>query len=378
MSGVRKINVGFVGWRGMVGSVLMERMKKENDFKDIKPIFFTTSQKGQPGPDFGNGSSLLEDAYDIQKLKDLDVIVTCQGSDYSENIFPKLSEAGYKGYWLDAASAFRQNNDSIICLDPVNLEVIKSGLRDNIKVFCGGNCTVSLMLMALDGLFKSTEVQWITSMTYQSVSGAGAKNIKELIHQMAVVTDKLRSHPDGLNRAALELDAEIQKICQSNELPTKEFGFPMVGNVLPWIDSDLGDGSSKEEWKGYAETNKILGLSNKPVSVDGVCVRVANMRCHSQALTIKISENLSEEEFSKAIDSANSWVEVIENSKTESLKKLTPIHTSGTLKIPVGRIRKINNSENIFTLFTVGDQLLWGAAEPIRRSLNIVKEFLSK
>ena len=340
-------NVGFIGWRGMVGSVLMERMQQENDFANINPVFFTTSQAGQAAPTFaGKDAGTLKDAFDINELKKLDIIVTCQGGDYTNDVYPKLKATGWDGYWVDAASALRMEKDAIIVLDPVNQHVISDGLKNGIKTYVGGNCTVSLMLMALGGLFKQNLVEWISVATYQAASGAGAKNMRELLVQMAV-TAKMRN----------------------SDFPIDNFGAPLAGSLIPWIDKLWENGQTKEEWKGYAETNKILGLSDNPIPVDGLCVRIGALRCHSQAFTIKLKRDIPLAEIEQILASHNEWVKVIPNDKETTLRELTPTKVTGTLSVPVGRLRKLNMGPEYLAAFSVGDQLLWGAAEPIRRIL---------
>ena len=363
-----------VGWRGMVGSVLMERMQAENDFRDIEPIFFTTSQVGQPAPDIGRELPALQDANDVDALKAMDIIVTCQGGDYTKAVFPKLREAGWQGYWIDAASSLRMADDALIVLDPVNLDVIKDGIARGVKNFVGGNCTVSLMLMALGGLFNKGLVEWTSAMTYQAASGAGAQNMRELIAQMGMAhqgVERLLADPGS---AILDIDSQVAKIMRSSDFPTANFGFPLAGSLLPWIDSELENGQSREEWKAQAECNKILGTESNPVPVDGTCVRIGAMRCHSQALTVKLTKNVPLDEVEQIIAEANDWVSVVPNHKEETLKALTPAAVTGKLDIPVGRLRKLSMGPEYLNAFTVGDQLLWGAAEPLRRMLRILKE----
>lgn len=364
------LKIGFIGWRGMVGSVLMERMIQERDFHDYEAIFFTTSNIGGKGPDIGMSTPALQDAYDLDILASLDIAVTCQGSDYTKKIYPELKKRGWKGYWIDASSGLRMENDSIIVLDPVNRAVIDNGLKSGIKSYIGGNCTVSLMLMAIGGLFENNLVEWITSMTYQAASGAGANNMKELVAQMAAIG--AINNPD---LSAVELDRLITNEMRGKAFPTQFFGAPLAGSLIPWIDAALESGQTKEEWKGYAETNKILGTKT-PIPVDGICVRVSAMRCHSQGLTIKLKKDVPLDELIEMIAGANDWVKVVPNDKPSTLKYLSPAAVSGTLTVPVGRIRKMKLGPEYLTAFTVGDQLLWGAAEPIRRILNIVIDYL--
>jgi aspartate-semialdehyde dehydrogenase len=370
------VKVGFIGWRGMVGSVLMDRMITENDFTGFEPVFFSTSQVGQNGPDIGMDIPPLKDAYDITELTTTDIIVTCQGSDHTKKVFPQLREKGWKGYWIDASSALRMDDDSIIVLDPVNRDVIDKALEGGVKDFIGGNCTVSLMLMAVGGLFHKGLVEWITSMTYQAASGAGAKNMRELVEQMAYIGNASGDLLSSTATAALELDKKVLEAMHEGAFPTANFGFPLAGSVLPWIDSELENGQSREEWKGIAETNKIL-QTETAIPIDGLCVRIASMRCHSQALTIKLTKDVSVDEITNIIAGANDWVKVVPNIKEETLKYLTPAAVTGKLDVPVGRIRKLNIGPEYLTLYTVGDQLLWGAAEPIRRMFRIALEYIS-
>lgn len=368
------MRVGFVGWRGMVGSVLLNRMHEEKDFqKDFEPTFFTTSQTGQPGPDVGKGSQPLQDAKDIKNLADMDVIISCQGGDYTSEVYPELRQSGWKGYWIDAASTLRMADDSIIVLDPVNKNVIEESLDKGIKSYIGGNCTVSLMLMGLNGLFREGLVEWLSTMTYQSASGAGARNMRELVQQMQVIGDESRKLTDDPATAALELDKKVDEIMRSPSLPTENFGAALAGSALPWIDRLVDDGQTREEWKGFAETNKIL-QTKSPVPVDGICVRIGAMRCHSQAFTIKLKKNASIKEIEQIIASGNDWVKVVPNDKESTIEQLTPAVVNGTMDIPVGRIRKMKMGEEYLTCFSVGDQLLWGAAEPLRRMLGILLE----
>lgn len=370
--------VGFVGWRGMVGSVLMDRMVQEDDFADIEPIFFTTSQLGQPGPTLnghlGNVAP-LQDANDIESLAKLDIIVTCQGGDYTKAVYPELRKAGWNGYWIDAASALRMSDDALIVLDPVNISVIKDGIANGTKNFIGGNCTVSLMLMGLGGLFNQGLVEWASAMTYQAASGAGAKNMRELISQMGAVEQSAATELADPASAILEIDRKVAETMRSGDFPTDNFGAPLAGSLLPWIDVQLENGQSKEEWKGQSETNKILGRSGESlVPVDGLCVRIGAMRSHSQALTIKLTKNAPMDEIEGILAEANDWVKVIPNDRDITLKELTPATVTGNLHVPVGRLRKMNMGGEYLSAFTVGDQLLWGAAEPLRRMLRILLE----
>ncbi|GAB4558420.1 MAG: aspartate-semialdehyde dehydrogenase [Geothermobacteraceae bacterium] len=364
------MNVGFVGWRGMVGSVLMQRMQEENDFALITPVFFSTSQAGQDAP-FGAGKLL--DATNIDELKKLDVIVTCQGGDYTREIFPQLRGAGWQGYWIDAASTLRMDKDAVIILDPVNRRVIDQALAEGKKDFIGGNCTVSLMLMALGGLFRAGLVEWLSSMTYQAASGAGAPNMRELLAQMGHLHASVAEELADPASAILEIDRKVTAELQGDAIPKEHFGFPLAGSLLPWIDREVEDGQSREEWKGYAETNKILG-NETPIPIDGICVRVGAMRCHSQALTIKLTKDVPIDEIEQLLANDNDWVELVPNRKEETLARLTPAAVSGTLKTPVGRVRKMKMGPQYLSAFTCGDQLLWGAAEPLRRMLRILLE----
>lgn len=367
------MKVGFVGWRGMVGSVLMGRMLEENDFASIEAEFFTTSNVGGQAPDIGKAVPPLKDAYDIEALKALDVIVTCQGGDYTQRVFSSLREAGWEGYWIDAASTLRMSDDGIIVLDPVNQDVIQEGLKNGAKNFIGGNCTVSLMLMALGGLFKEGLVEWVSAMTYQAASGAGAQNMRELITQMGEIHGAVQPLLDDPASAILDIDRQVAEKMRG-DLSTQQFGAPLAGSLLPYIDKQMESGQSKEEWKAEVETNKILGCADSPIPIDGVCVRVGAMRCHSQALTIKLKKDIPLAQIESLIAGANDWVKWIPNDRDESLRELTPTKVTGTLSIPVGRLRKLSMGPEYLSAFTVGDQLLWGAAEPLRRMLNILQE----
>lgn len=366
--------VGFVGWRGMVGSVLMERMVAENDFADIEPVFFSTSQVGQAGPDVGKDIAVLGDAKSIDELKALDVIVTCQGGDYTNEVYPKLREAGWDGYWIDAASALRMQENSVIVLDPVNRNVIDQALDKGVKDYVGGNCTVSLMLMALGGLFNEGLVEWASSQTYQAASGAGAQNMRELIAQMGKIHGDVADKLADPASAILDIDRQVAATMRSSELPTANFGHSLAGSLLPWIDKEMENGQSKEEWKAQAETNKILGRSANPIALDGTCVRIGAMRCHAQALTVKLTKDVPMDEIHDIIARSNDWVKVVPNNKEDTLRDLTPTAVTGTLGVPVGRLRKLNMGNDFLNAFTVGDQLLWGAAEPLRRMLRILLE----
>jgi aspartate-semialdehyde dehydrogenase len=368
------LKVGFVGWRGMVGSVLMQRMREEGDFDLIEPVFFTTSNPGGKGPDVGRDVPPLKDAKDIAELRAMDIIISCQGGDYTTEIFPKLRAAGWHGHWIDAASTLRMGKDAVIILDPVNRNVIQDALAKGGRNWIGGNCTVSLMLMALGGLFRENLVEWATSMTYQAASGAGAQNMRELLLQMGeahrVAEDLLRDPASAI----LDIDREVAGTLRDERFPTAQFGVPLAGSLIPWIDKDLGNGQSKEEWKGAAETNKILGREAGPTPIDGLCVRIGAMRCHSQALTIKLTRDVPLDEINGILASANDWVKVIPNEREASMRELTPAAVTGKLAVPVGRLRKMSMGGEYLSAFTVGDQLLWGAAEPLRRMMRILVE----
>ncbi len=364
--------VGFVGWRGMVGSVLMERMRAEKDFGDIEPVFFTTSQVGQPAPDVGRDVPPLKDATDIDELKALDIVITCQGGDYTKDVYPRLRGAGWDGYWIDAASALRMADDALIVLDPVNLNVIKRGIADGVKNYVGGNCTVSLMLMGLGGLFNEGLVEWASAMTYQAASGSGAQHMRELITQMGAIHDGASDLLEDPASAILDIDHRVAQTMRGGDFPAQQFGYPLAGSLLPWIDTAMESGQSREEWKAEAESNKILGRGDNPVPVDGTCVRVGAMRCHAQALTIKLTRDVPLDEIQQIIGEANDWVNVVPNEKDATLRELTPAAVTGKLDIPVGRLRKLSMGGEYLNAFTVGDQLLWGAAEPLRRMLRIL------
>jgi len=363
--------VGLVGWRGMVGSVLMERMMAEKDFEKFTPIFFTTSQAGQKAP-MGVDAPALIDAHNVDALMEMDIILSCQGGSYTEAVRPKLEENNWKGYWIDAASTLRMDEKSIIVLDPVNNDIIEEGLARGIKNYIGGNCTVSLMLMALGGLFENDAVEWLTSMTYQAASGAGAKSMEELVSQMRYIGDKAGEILDNPAAAILDLDRNVTNTIRSGGFPVDNWAVPLGASLIPWIDRAMDNGQTREEWKGLVETNKILGRSENPVPIDGQCVRISSMRCHSQAFTIKLKKNLPIDEVNAMLAANNDWVKVVPNLREETIKDLTPAAVTGTLTVPVGRIRKMNLGEKYLTAFSVGDQLLWGAAEPLRRILNII------
>jgi aspartate-semialdehyde dehydrogenase len=372
--------VGLVGWRGMVGSVLMKRMQDEGDFDHIEPVFFTTSNPGGDAPKMAKNETKLKSATDIAELSKCEIIISCQGGDYTTEVYPQLRTSGWNGYWIDAASTLRMKDDAIIVLDPVNLNVIKDGLTRGVKNFIGGNCTVSCMLMGLGGLFKNDLVDWMTSMTYQAASGGGAQHMRELLTQFGTINASVKHLLDDPASAILEIDRTVlatQHGLSADE--TKQFGVPLGGNLIPWIDKDLGNGQSKEEWKAGAETNKILGrsLGNKlgfgnVVPIDGLCVRIGAMRCHSQALTIKLKKDVPLDEVNDIIANDNQWVKFVPNTREDSMRDLTPAAVTGSLTIPVGRVRKMSMGPEYLSAFTVGDQLLWGAAEPLRRMLRIV------
>jgi len=366
--------VGLVGWRGMVGSVLMNRMVEEQDFDLIEPVFFTTSQAGKAAPNFGKDAGVLLDATDIEELKKMDVVITCQGGDYTKAVYPKLRQAGWNGYWIDAASSLRMDDEAIIILDPVNQNVIKDGISKGVKTFVGGNCTVSLMMMGLGGLFEHKAIDWITSMTYQAASGGGAKHMRELLAGMGVLNQSVAAELADPASAILEIDRKVTAQLNDQGFPSENFIVPLAGSLIPWIDSDLGNGQSREEWKGGAETNKILGHSGIQIPVEGICVRIGTMRCHSQAFTIKLNKDIPLDEISDMLASHNQWAKVVPNDKESTINQLTPAKVTGTLDVPVGRLRKLAMGGDYLSAFSVGDQLLWGAAEPLRRMLRILLE----
>ena len=367
--------VGFVGWRGMVGSVLMQRMREENDFAGIEPVFFSTSNAGGRAPDWAGGS-VLQDAHDIEALKKLPVIVTTQGGDYTSAVHSKLRSSGWNGYWIDAASTLRMSPDAVIVLDPVNRSVIDQAMAHGTKDYVGGNCTVSCMLMGLAGLFHAGLIEWMTSMTYQAASGGGAQHMRELLNQFGLINDCVSDQLEDPASAILSIDKGVLDLQRSGQLPVDHFGVPLAGNLIPWIDKDMGNGVSREEWKAGAETNKILGrgegFDQPAIPIDGLCVRIGAMRCHSQALTIKLTRDVGLDEIVDLLGNGTPWAKVIPNSKDETLTDLSPVAVTGTLDIPVGRLRKMTMGPQYLSAFTVGDQLLWGAAEPLRRMLNIV------
>lgn len=366
-------NIGFVGWRGMVGSVLLERMGAEGDFAAIAPHFYSTSQVGDPAPEVGCPAPPLLDAYDITALACHDAIVSCQGSDYTEQVLPQLRRSGWAGYWIDAARSKRMDDDSVIVLDPVNRAVIDRGLESGIKNYIGGNCTVSLMLMALDGLFRNGWVEWLTAMTYQSASGAGAKGMLELMHQMRALGDGCAELLADPATSALEIDQRFGTAISGDDYPTEIFGAPLAGSLIPWIDTAMEGGSTLEEWKAHAEGNKILG-TNPAIPIDGICVRVGAMRCHSQAFTIKLKSDVPLDEIESALAEANDWVSFVPNEMNATRQRLSPAAVSGSLEIPIGRVRRLRMGSDYLGAFSVGDQLLWGAAEPLRRVLKILRE----
>ena len=377
------LDVGFIGWRGLVGSVLLERMRGEGDFSGISPTFYSTSSPGGPGPaGLGFDSGRLGDAHDIGALARHDVIVTCQGGDYTRKVHPRLRAAGWNGYWIDAASALRMEPETMLVLDPVNADVIAEGLACDRRDFCGANCTVSLMLMALAGLFKAGLVEWMTSMTYQAASGAGAAHMRELASQMAAIGAAVREPLADPASSALALDRSVREALADDGFPRSRFGAPLAASLLPWIDRPIGSGGqTREEWKGFEEGNKILrpiGGNVPPVPIDGVCVRIGSMRCHAQAFTIKLREDRPLEEIEALIANAHDWVRVVENTPEATLAELTPAAVSGRLDIAVGRIRKLAMGGEYLTAFSVGDQLLWGAAEPLRRMLGILRSHLGE
>ena len=372
-----QMKVGLIGWRGMVGSVLVQRMRAERDFDLIDPVFFSTSQSGAAAPAVGKAASAVppvKDARDLGELSTCDVLISCQGGDYTTEIHPALRKLGWTGFWIDAASTLRMKDDAVIILDPVNRDVIDRSVERGGRDFIGGNCTVSLMLMAMTGLFRAGLVEWVSAMTYQAASGAGAQNMRELASQMGAAHASVASLLADPASAIADIDREMAATLRGSDFPTKQFGHPLAGSLLPWIDKDLGNGQSREEWKGMAECNKILGRAGQAIPVDGICVRVGAMRCHSQALTVKLTHDVPLNEIESLLASAHEWVRVIPNEKERSLAELTPAAVTGTLTVPVGRLRKLAMGGEYLTAFTVGDQLLWGAAEPLRRMLRIIHE----
>ncbi len=362
--------VGLIGWRGMVGSVLMERMQQENDFALIDAVFFSTSQAGQKAPSFnGKDYGVLQDAYNLDALKAMDIIITAQGGDYTTKMYKALRQSGWNGYWIDAASTLRMENDTKIILDPVNHDVLDKALNDGIKSYIGGNCTVSLLLIALAGLIKTGNVEWISTQTYQAASGAGAKNMRELLCQMGALYDCVNTELADPHSSILDIERKVRTKMNDASFPTQNFGAPLAGSALPWIDKELDNGQSREEWKGQAETNKILNTSSV-IPVDGLCVRVGALRCHSQAFTIKLKKDVSIPTVEELLAAHNPWAKVVPNDREITMRELTPAAVTGTLTTPVGRLRKLNMGPEFLSAFTVGDQLLWGAAEPLRRMLR--------
>ena len=366
------MKVGLIGWRGMVGSVLMQRMREERDFEVIDAVFFTTSNVGGEAPAEGRGVP-LQDAFDLVSLAAMDTIISCQGGDYTTDIFPKLRAAGWTGYWIDAASTLRMEDDAVIILDPVNRQLIDDALAKGVKNFIGGNCTNSILLMGLGGLFHAGLVEWVSSMTYQAASGAGAQNMRELLNQMGAAHASVADLLADAKSPILEIDRKLAETLRAAEFPTEHFGAPLAGSLIPWIDKQLDNGQSKEEWKGQAEVNKILGTA-QTIPVDGLCVRIGAMRCHSLALTIKLNADLPLGEIEALIKNANPWVKFVPNERSISVRELTPAAVTGKLDVAVGRVRKLNLGDNYLSAFVCGDQLLWGAAEPLRRMLLILLE----
>lgn len=367
------MRVGFIGWRGMVGSVLLQRMTAENDFNDLECAFFSTSNAGGSAPDIGHGPGSLLDANDLDALADQEVLITCQGGDYTQAIFPALRQQGWRGVWIDAASTLRMEDDAVLVLDPVNGDAIRQALVDGKSTFIGANCTVSLMLMGLAGLIRTGQVEWISSMTYQAASGAGARGMRELVQQMRQIGVESAHLLNDPATAALTLDAQVSQTLRGDSLSTDQWGAALAGSALPWIDRLVDDGQTREEWKAMVEANKILGLST-PLPVDGLCVRIGAMRCHAQALTIKLRSHIAMDEVTTLINDAHEWTRVVPNTQADSVTHLTPAAVAGSLNVPVGRLRKMKLGPNFITAFTVGDQLLWGAAEPLRRMLRILRE----
>jgi len=366
------LRVGIVGWRGMVGSVLVQRMREERDFDLIEPVFFSTSQAGGKGPAIGKDSGPVQNAMDVEALKRLPVIIACQGGDYTSEVHPRLRSAGWKGYWIDAASALRMKDHAAIILDPVNMPVIERALAAGVRDYIGSNCTVGLMLMGMAGLFRHDLVEWVTCMTYQAASGAGAANMRELVEQMAHVGDRAKPVLADPEASVLDIERRVTDALRNGGMPREHFGQALAGSLLPWIDKDLGNGQSREEWKAQAEANKMLGRSERPIPVDGICVRIGALRCHSQALTLKLKRDVPLDELQGIVAEGNEWVRVVPNRREESLAELTPAAVTGKLTVPVGRLRKLPMGGEYVSAFTVGDQLLWGAAEPLRRMLRIL------
>ncbi|MDC0422754.1 aspartate-semialdehyde dehydrogenase [Methylophilaceae bacterium] len=364
--------VGFVGWRGMVGSVLVDRMKEEDNFSNINASFFSTSQVGMKAPEIINGEEILLDAHSIKELSKMDIILSCQGGDYTKKVYASLKKDNWGGHWIDAASTLRMANESVIVLDPINESSINTALKNGLRTWVGGNCTVSLMLLAIHGLIKEGAIEWVSSMTYQAASGAGAKNMKELLVQMGQLHSSAEPEMKKINFNILDIDKIVLNKMRSSDFSKENFQVPLAGNLIPWIDQDLGKGLSKEEWKGQFETNKILMNNYEKINVDGLCTRIGSMRSHSQALTIKLKKHYEITEINDLINSANKWVKLVPNEKEASIHNLTPAAVSGTLDISIGRVRRLELGDNLISAFTVGDQLLWGAAEPLRRMLQIL------
>jgi aspartate-semialdehyde dehydrogenase len=365
-------NIGIIGWRGMVGSVLLERMRAEKDFDVVQPTFFSTSQAGGAAPDIGRSVGPIEDAHDIAALARLPILVSAQGGEYTTAVHARLRGAGWQGYWIDAASTLRMDEHAVIVLDPVNLAVMQAAREAGIKDFIGGNCTVSLMLMAVCGLLRAGVVEWISAMTYQSASGAGAQNMRELLEQMGFLYQSVSQSLRDPAATILDIDRAVGDALADPQFPTAQFGVPLAASLIPWIDKDLGNGQSREEWKAGAESNKIMGTSAKPVPVEGICVRVSAMRCHSQALTIKLTRDIPLREIESLIAGGNPYVRVVPNDRESSIKELSPAAVSGRITVPIGRLRKMAMGDEYLSAFTVGDQLLWGAAEPLRRTMRFL------
>jgi aspartate-semialdehyde dehydrogenase len=368
--------IGIIGWRGMVGSVLLERMRAEGDFEVVEPVFFSTSQVGGTPPDIGRPASPLEDANDIAALAELPMLISTQGGEYTQAVHGRLRAAGWQGYWIDAASTLRMEESSVIVLDPVNLPVMQAARERGVKDFIGGNCTVSLMLMAVGGLLRAGVVDWITAMTYQSASGAGAQNMRELLEQMGVLHRSAAALLQSPSSAILDIDRAVSRELARADFPKPHFGVPLAASLIPWIDKDLGNGQSREEWKAGAEANKIMATERAPVPVEGICVRVSAMRCHSQALTIKLKRDIPLREVEAMVSGGNPWVRVVPNDRASSMEQLTPAAVSGTMTIPIGRLRKLAMGGEYLSAFTVGDQLLWGAAEPLRRTMRYLLPYV--
>jgi aspartate-semialdehyde dehydrogenase len=368
--------VGIIGWRGMVGSVLLDRMREESDFEHVEPVFFSTSQAGAMAPAVGATRGIVQDAHDVAALTELPLLISAQGGDYTQAMHPRLRAAGWKGYWVDAASTLRMEENAVIVLDPVNLPVMQAAQARGVKDFIGGNCTVSLMLMAVSGLLRAGVVEWMTAMTYQSASGAGAQNMRELLEQMGALHGSAAPQLRNPSAGILDIDRAVGAALSSPDFPQTNFQVPLAGSLIAWIDKDLGNGQSREEWKASAEANKIMGSDAAPVPIEGICVRVGAMRCHSQALTIKLSQDLPLREIERLIAGANPWVRIIPNNKEATIKSLSPAAVSGTLEIPIGRLRKLAMGGEYLSAFTVGDQLLWGAAEPLRRTMRFLLPYV--